>query len=619
MTEWSLWNKSPLHVSYSHMISRFFLPIAALWTAACLTVSAQNAGLDLSALDAAPKKSVAVSIVSEVKTAAAGQAFRLAVKLEHQPHFHTYGKVLKEGIIGKPTAVTWTLPDGWTSEELPWPDTKDVPSTGGEMSNGYDGTVFLPVKIIPPASALAGSKVEIKAAVSGLVCDPKSCRPFSEEAAVTISVGDKVEIDAGSAQAFPTVQTTTASGGGASSAAAAPTVEKMGMALLIGYALIGGLILNVMPCVFPVLGIKVMGLVRQAGEDRSVVIKHGLAYTLGVLVCFWALAALVIVLGKSWGSQLQNASFVMGLTVFFLIFGLSMAGLFEIGTSAVGVGTELQNKSGLSGSFFSGLLAVIVATPCSAPFLGTALGYAVTLPTIPALVLFTCIGLGLALPFLVPAAFPSLVSKLPRPGAWMESFKQGMSFFLIGTVVYLAWVLSGMVSESGFLYILFALVLVAMACWIYGRWCLPHKTPRTRIIALVIALGLAAGATTWAWPHQERLKWEKWSPELVASLRAENKPVYIDFTAKWCATCQVNKRVYHDETLIKLIEEKKIVLLKADWTNPDDRIQKAIGDLGKAAVPVNVLYLPEAKDPIVLPELLSVENVSAELSKAPAP
>jgi len=616
MTERSLWNKGTTGVSNDHMMTRFSLLIAAVWTAGSMAALAQGGGLDLSALEAAPKKSVTLSVVSEVKTAAAGQAFRVAVKMEHAPHFHTYGRVLKEGIVGKPTSVTWTLPEGWTTEDIAWPETKDVPSTGGEMSNGYEGVVYLPVKIIPPAGAAVGAAVEIKATVDGLVCDPKSCRPFSEEATLKIEVGDKAVINDAAAGVF-------------SAAVAAPTadarakteapVEKKNLLLLVGYALIGGLILNVMPCVFPVLGIKVMGLVRQAGEDRSVVMKHGLAYTLGVLVCFWALAALVIVLGKSWGSQLQSPNFVMGLTVFFLIFGLSMAGVFEIGTSAVGVGADLQNKSGLSGSFFSGLLAVVVATPCSAPFLGTALGYAVTLPAIPALLLFTCIGLGLALPFLILAAFPSLISRLPRPGAWMESFKQGMSFFLIGTVVYLAWVLSGMVSEIGFLYILFALVLVAMACWIYGRWCLPHKPASTRTAALVIALLMAGGAVSWAWPHREALTWEKWSPELVASLRAEKKPVYIDFTAKWCATCQVNKRVYHDGALVKLINEKKVVLLKADWTNPDDRIKKALEDLGKAAVPVNVLYLPDAAEPLVLPELLTVENVSEQLSKAPTP
>jgi thiol:disulfide interchange protein len=374
------------------------------------------------------------------------------------------------------------------------------------------------------------------------------------------------------------------------------------------------LILNVMPCVFPVLGIKVLSVVQQAGENKKQVLFHGLAYTFGVLVCFWALGALVITLGKAWGFQLQSPGFVYGLGAFFLIFGLSMAGLFEIGASAVGVGQNLQSQHGLGGSFFSGLLAVVVATPCSAPFLGPALGYTVTLPAFQALIMFSMIGLGLASPFLVLAIFPKLVSALPRPGAWMESFKQGLSFLLFGTVVFLIWVLTGMVQGQPLLFSMLGLVLIAFGCWVYGRWSLPHKSARTRLIAVILTLLSIGGGLYAGWPVKED-KWAEWSPEKVAELRAANKPVYIDFTAQWCVTCQVNKRVYKNEALKKLIAEKKVVLLKADWTNEDPRITQAISALGKAAVPVNVLYLPGQAEPIILPELLSVDNVSEALSK----
>jgi thiol:disulfide interchange protein len=299
-----------------------------------------------------------------------------------------------------------------------------------------------------------------------------------------------------------------------------------------------------------------------------------------------------------------------------------MAGLFEIGASAVGVGADLQAKHGLSGSFFSGLLATVVATPCSAPFLGSALGYTVTLPAPQAMLMFTMIGIGLASPFLVLSLMPSLVSALPRPGAWMESFKQAMSFLLFGTVAFLAWVLTGMIEGQPLLFLLFSLVIIALGCWIYGRWSLPHKPARTRLIAVLLTLACLVGGMTFGWPTVEKsaaseaghiesgLTWESWSPEKAEKLRAEGKAVYIDYTAKWCFTCQVNKRVYKDVALQKLIADKQIVLLKADWTNEDPRITKALSDLGKAAVPVNVLYLPGKADPIILPELLSVNNVS---------
>jgi thiol:disulfide interchange protein len=582
------------------------------------------AQFDLSPTGGGAKPKVTASLVSEVKAAASGESFRIAVKLEHQPHWHTYGKVLPADVIGKPTTLKWTLPEGWTVEELPWPDTHEVPSTDGKTSQGYDGTVYLPAKITP--NGKSGNVGEISVKVDALVCDPQNCMPAKPEATLTVALADKAEADPAMAEVFG--QMTSAPASGAAEAKTPATVAKAPERSFAGYllfAFVGGLILNVMPCVFPVLGIKIMSVVQQAGEDKRQVLMHGLAYTFGVLICFWALGGLVISLGKAWGFQLQSPGFVYGLCAFFLIFGLNMAGLFEIGASAVGVGADLQAKQGVSGSFFSGLLATIVATPCSAPFLGPALGYAVTLPAVQALLMFTMIGLGLASPFLILSLFPKLVSSLPRPGAWMESFKQGMSFLLFGTVAFLAWVLTGMVEGQPMLFTLFGLVIVALGCWIYGRWSLPHKPQRTRIIAVLLTLLCVGGGLAFGWPQVEKgavsggshveggLTWEAWSPEKVAELRAANKAVYIDYTAKWCFTCQVNKRVYKDATLQKLIADKKVVLLKADWTNEDPRITKALSDLGKAAVPVNVLYTPGQEEPMILPELLSVDNVSAAL------
>jgi thiol:disulfide interchange protein len=552
---------------------------------------------------------VTASLVSEVKSAAPGQPFRAAIKLVHQEHWHTYGKVLPPDVIGKPTKLKWTLPEGWSVEELPWPATKEVDSTDGKKSQGYEGTVHLPVKITPAGKV--GDAVEISVIVDALACNPENCMPVKPEAKLSLTLADKAEIDPANTALF--AQATAAAPATADAAPTVKTAERSFAGYLL-FAFIGGLILNVMPCVFPVLGIKVLSVVQQAGENKKQVLFHGLAYTFGVLVCFWALGALVITLGKAWGFQLQSPGFVYGLGAFFLIFGLSMAGLFEIGASAVGVGHGLQSQHGLSGSFFSGLLAVVVATPCSAPFLGPALGYTVTLPAFQALVMFSMIGLGLASPFLVLAIFPKLVSALPRPGAWMESFKQGLSFLLFGTVVFLIWVLTGMVQGQPLLFAMLGLVLIAFGCWVYGRWNLPHKPARTRHIALILTLLSIGGGLYAGWPVKED-KWAEWSPEKVAELRAAGHPVYIDYTAQWCVTCQLNKRVYKSDALKKLIAEKKVVFLKADWTNEDPRITQALSALGKAAVPVNVLYLPGKPEPIVLPELLTVDNVSAAISQ----
>jgi thiol:disulfide interchange protein len=574
---------------------------------------------DLNFATAAQTPQVTVTLVSEAKKAAPAQPFRVAVKIEHGPHVHTYGKELPEDGTGQTTKLTWILPEGWKADELPWPPVKEVPSTGGALSKGYDGTVLLPAKITPAGQP--GDEGAIAVKVRMLVCDDKSCLPKTVEVATKVPLAAAVELDAEIAaqiggvlnEALPPASTPSMT------AAKAPAIKEPlphSFAALMLFAFVGGLILNVMPCVFPVLGIKVLGVVQQAGGDRRQVVIHGLVYTLGILLCFWALGGIVVAVGKTWGFQLQSPGFLYGLTVFFLIFALNMAGMFEIGAGAVGIGSQLQAKHGYGGSFFSGLLATVVATPCSAPFLSTALGAAVTLPMGQALVMFTMIGFGLASPFLLLSAFPKLVSALPRPGAWMESFKQAMSFLLFGTAGYLLWVLIDKVEGLPMLLLLLSLVLVAAGCWIYGRWCLPHRKPRVRASGAFFALVAVAGGLWLGWPQPEE-KWTPWSPERVAELRAAGTPVYIDFTAKWCVTCQFNKWVYKDDQVKELIREKKVVLLKADWTNEDARIEDALAQLGEAAIPVNVLYIPGRDKPLILEKLLTVENVSAVLRQIP--
>lgn len=566
---------------------------------------------------------VKASLVSEVSAAAPGKPFRVAVKLEHGPAYHTYGKTLAPDVVGKPTALTWELPPGWKMDELEWPATHKVPSTDGKDTEGYARVVHLPAQITPPADAAPGSKATLKVNLDALVCDPKSCMPVNKDLSIEIPVEAEAKVNEAAKDAFPAQA---APAGAKSGGTDAPGIKKKdagtgNLFLNLLYAFIGGLILNIMPCVFPVLGVKIVGVVQQAGEDRAKVVKHGFAYTAGVIISFWVIAALIIALGGGWAEQFRLPAFVFGISVFFLVFGLNMFGVFEIGASAVGIGSELTAKSGLGGSFFSGLLATVVSTPCSAPFLGTALAYALGLPPVQSLAFFTVIGLGLASPYLLLSFFPDLVKMLPRPGAWMESFKQFMSFLLFGTLAYFVWTLAGQLGDTEFRDALFALVLVGMACWAYGRWTLPHLKSSTRakgyaVTALAFALAMWLGWPRPAAKSADDLEWIPWTPELVTMHHVDLKePVYIDFTARWCATCQVNKRVYKDREVKALLKEHKVVLLKADWTNPDPRIDQALFDLKKAAVPVNVLYIPGEKEPHVLPENLTVSNVKEALSK----
>jgi thiol:disulfide interchange protein DsbD len=401
----------------------------------------------------------------------------------------------------------------------------------------------------------------------------------------------------------------------------------MGVPLVLGSLLLGGLILNLMPCVFPVIGLKIMGFVQQAGEDTAKIKLHGLAFTAGVLLSFLALAAALYPLKATTtlGAQLQEPWVVFILMIIMLLLALSMAGLFEIGAKATSVGGNLTQKEGVSGSFFSGVLAVVIATPCSAPFLGPAIGAAWNFDGPLFFLSLLMMGGGLALPYLTLSFYPSLVNKLPRPGAWMESFKQGMSFLLFATVGYLLWVYNGQVGDVGQkgLAVMLGLTLVALAAWIYGRWDTPAKTKQVQLTAKLLAIiaiisgGLLAmppkaedPSTAAAEAAVPELDWQKWTPEKEAELRAAGTPVYIDFTAKWCLTCQTNKVAAYTAATRKFFHDNGIVTLKADMTKKNQAATKAIHALNRSAIPVNVFYAPNDTTPHVTREVLTADYLT---------
>jgi len=395
-------------------------------------------------------------------------------------------------------------------------------------------------------------------------------------------------------------------------AAAAAPARGLGATLVLAF--IGGLILNLMPCVFPVLGIKILGFVNQAGHERGKVVAHGLVFSAGVLLSFWLLAGVLAVLRAGgdkigWGFQLQSPAFIFGLAAVMLIFALNMSGVFEFGLSATAVGGDLQAKSGFAGSFFTGVLATLVATPCSAPFLAPALGAALALSTLQSFAVFTAIAIGLSTPYLLLSAFPGAVRVLPRPGAWMETFKQLMAFPLYATVGYLLWVLAGQVPEGGLLNAFFGVVLIAMGIWVYGRWRAPGASAGRARFGLIAGLALIAlgGWTGWpSPPAANEIVWDKWSPEAVSQLRADNRIVYVDFTARWCATCQANKKVvFHRDDVLRVFHDKHIATLRGDWTNQDPQITAELAKYHRSAVPFNLVWLPGRNDPVLLPEILT--------------
>ncbi len=398
---------------------------------------------------------------------------------------------------------------------------------------------------------------------------------------------------------------------------------------------LGGFILNLMPCVFPVIGLKIMSFVEMAGGDRRKVLMHAGAFVLGVVVSFWILTLGIIIASKidmllqlpwsqwasaiwndggsstrSWAVWMQNPWVVYILSLILLILGLSMYGIFEIGVSATGAGQNLQNKKGLSGSFFSGLLATVVATPCSGPFLGAALPVAMAMPSLWLMLAMTCMALGLALPYILIAAFPSLLRFLPRPGAWMESLKQGLSFLIFLAVAWLVGVYITFIPEQNnvqMLWMLIGMVLISSAFWVYGRWCPIFRSKLSRISGLIVMMALLVVGVVYSNPStvlNVKQDWVTWTPTAMEEALDDGYPVYVDYTASWCATCLLNKEVAYSDDVYALMEDAGVILMRADKTAPNAAIDAELTLLGRSSVPVNVLYIPDEK-PAITKELLT--------------
>jgi thiol:disulfide interchange protein DsbD len=397
------------------------------------------------------------------------------------------------------------------------------------------------------------------------------------------------------------------------------------------FAFIGGLILNLMPCVLPVLGLKVLGFVQSAGDSRRRALQHGLAFAGGVVGFFWLLAGTLLVLRAGgeeigWGFQLQSPGFVVFLSALFLLVALNLFGVFEVGYSLTAAGNLAPRSGGLSSSFASGALATIVATPCTAPFMGSALGFALSQPAWSTLLVFTALGAGMAAPYVVLAASPALLDRLPRPGAWMETFKQVMGFPMLATVVFLLWLFGRQLGVSAMAVLLASLLLVTMGAWIYGRSAARTGTASLGAVALAgllviagVALGFVqaqAAPADSGKPHAGGV-WEPYSASRLAELRAAGTPVFLDFTADWCLTCQVNERVALDRDEVQArFRAEGVVLMKADWTRHDDAITQALAGYGRQGVPVYVLYgrTPGAP-PRLLPEVLTPGLVLSTLDE----
>lgn len=398
-----------------------------------------------------------------------------------------------------------------------------------------------------------------------------------------------------------------------------PAKSSAGLLRVALLAFVGGILLNLMPCVFPVLFIKALALVQSSSVERRHMRVQGLVYTLGILVSFWIVVAVLLVLRAEgqhlgWGFQFQSPVFIacMALLLFFL--GLSLAGMFDIGLGVTSAGSSLAAKSGYAGSFFTGVLAMVVATPCTGPFMGAAIGFALTRSAATTFTIFTALGLGLALPYLLLALQPAWTRILPRPGAWMEVLKQATSVPIFATVIWMVWLFAQSAGNNALLGLLAAFLLLAVAAWILGRW--PARRSASLAAVAVVALAVAApiyalrtmapvavAAAATDGPRQ----WQPFTPTVVAEYQKQGRPVFVDFTANWCLSCQVNERVVLNRADVQAkLHGSEVALVRADWTQHDDQIARALEALGRNGVPTYALYPGVAgAPPTLLPEVLT--------------
>lgn len=470
---------------------------------------------------------------------------------------------------------------------------------------------------------------------------------FAESGWEESGLPKSVEIDTAPA---PVGQTETAS---ATSELPRPIAAQEGADLgffgAILLAIIGGLILNLMPCVFPVISIKIFSFVEHSSGDAGNPRVHGIVFAAGVIASFLLLAGLLIALrfgGEElgWGFQLQSPGVVAALSLIFFALACSFIVELPFGGTIQRIAGSVGLPGGYFGSFMNGVLATLVATPCTGPFLGAVIGAALVMPAWQSLLVFGALGVGMSIPYVVLTWSPALLKKMPRPGMWMETTKQFMAFPLFGTVIYLMWIFCiqlGLndVSLKPFVNLATGLTILGCALWLFGKN--THaKTRARRRTWNFIAFAMAVWAIWIAWPTDEQiararaaapskaeffedshgLRWETFSEARVAKLLAEKKNIYMDFTAAWCATCQVNKTVVFGSELVRnLVKEKNVVLVRADWTLSDPVITKALKGFGRSGVPFNILYRAgDVNNPVVFPSLLTAGIVADELAKLPA-
>lgn len=546
---------------------------------------------------------------------------------------------------GLPTEIKLTLPAGFSAGNFEFPAPLKKSENGTEILY-YTGKVTAVAKVTPPAD-LSAKSVQISAQANWLYCGTM-CIPQDAQAQITLKVAPlkegakdaKINTSANALQKLEAANIPTNNKASdlpkvapLNSATADSEISTSAVLFAMLGAFFGGMILNLMPCVFPVIGLKILSFAKDADKSRTQAAKNALYYSLGVVLSFVFMGLVLIWLKAlggelGWGFQLQEPIFVAFLAILFCAMALSFAGVFEIGAQLAKFGAVSGNSSGAKSSLLSGVLAVLVASPCTAPFMGSALGIALasSISIVSTLFIFISLGVGMAFPYVLISLLPQVSRLLPKPGMWMETFKQILSFPLFATAIWLVWIFAKQLGVDAAAQLLFAALFVAFGLWIFGKYSPPYNKLKLRIFAycaLILCISLAASFVIDASKNPEVNSEQKssanvWSAQRVHELQKEGKIVFVDFTASWCLTCVANKKAVLDlPSTREFFAKNNVAFLTGDWTNKDPLITKELAKFGRSGVPLYIVYSanPE-KSPIVLPAILTQSAVYEAIDKA---
>ncbi len=592
---------------------------------------------------------VATKLICENEKMIPGRRHYLGVQLSMAPGWHIYYR--DPGDIGVATNVKLFLPSGYSAGEAVWLKPKTFRDEDGAfVTYGYEVDTVIAIPVTVPSTAVPGSEIKVEAEVSWLACNT-SCQPGQAKLSLTITVASAGESSLPSSDAakfanFPQLKQGNGQGSvfdkdfnlapGADSKASIWFLYLQYLSL----AFIGGLILNFMPCVLPVVSIKILSFVKEAGESRGTVLKLGLAYAAGTISTCLTLALVVIALqvagiSVGWGFQFQHPIFLLAMATLLAVMSLGLFGVFMVNIQAGQSLSKLSSRRGYTGSFFTGVIATILSTPCTAPFLGAAIGFAFVQPWWGILAIFAAIGSGLSSPYLLLSFNPRWQRLIPKPGMWMEYFKQGMGFILLLSALWLLSVLGSMVGSNGLVGALVFIVATCFGAWLIGNFANFLASSRQKrwvwSLAIVICLlafygfarpivfeATALGDGKQAYQQTNGINWQPFSEELVNESLADGKIVFLDFTAQWCQTCHFNERTtLSSQAVVEAFKNSEVVALRGDWTRSDEQITKILQKFGRSGVPLYVVLSPKRPEkPLVLPEILTQTTLLEALAEA---